>query len=342
MLMRYPSLSDSEIGRISGLNQSTVSTINKRLRIRGAYRQLRVPMLQRLGCELLSGAFFDFNLLADIDLKRKCINEIIRNSKGLFFWILGKNQGLLLWINSNYSESVSEIENVENLFVSNRIVEKPFKRVFLPFSITRINRFFDFSEVVRQNFGIEKEISQTNEANITTYENEQVSLSPMEKKVFYGLVKYPDMIDKELGHKLGVSRHTISKMRHNFYERKLLYDLKLPSFREIGIEIIAFVYSKFKIGDTIQNRAPTTEHFLSNYPVITSIATNREAITLLALNSFSQYQEAKHYALGDYMKAGHIREEPDILLFSTKESLNGETFHLDFTRATSNFLNISL
>jgi hypothetical protein len=41
------------------------------------------------------------------------------------------------------------------------------------------------------------------------------------------------------------------------------------------------------------------------------------------------------------MKAGHIIEEPDILLFSTKESLNGETFHLDFTKVTSNTLNIS-
>jgi hypothetical protein len=249
-------------------------------------------MLQKLGCELLSGAFFDFNLLADNELKRKCINEIIRNSKGLFFWILGKNQGLLLWINSNYSESVMEIERVENLFVSNRIVEKPFKRVFLPFSITRINRFFDFSEVVRRNFEIEKEPSKINESiNKTNYENTYVTLSPMEKKVFYGLVKYPDMLDKELGLKLGVSRHTISKMRHNFYERKLMYDLKIPSFRDLGIEIIAFVYSRFKIGDTIESRAQTTKHFLDNYPVIASIATNREAITMLALTSFSQYRK---------------------------------------------------
>ncbi len=342
MLVKYPSISDSDIARATGLNQSTVSTINKRLRGRGAYRQLRIPRLQSIGCELISCAFFDFSLLADTEHKRKYIADVVRSSNGLFFWLLGKNQGLLMWMNRNYSEAIIEIERVENLLIGEHIVEKPFKKLFLPFEITRINRFFDFSEIVRRNFELEpKKFDRFVASPSLTDVNINIPFSPMEKKVFYGLIRYPEMLDKDLGAQLGVSRHTISKMKHNFYENGLIRDLKLPSFTDLGIEIISFVYAKFKIGDTIDSRADTTRNFLENYPVITSIATNREAATMLALTDFSQYQEVKHYALGGYMKSGHVVEEPEILLFSTKETLNGETFHLDFTKVTSRVLGIS-
>ena len=58
------------------------------------------------------------------------------------------------------------------------------------------------------------------------------------------LISYPELSDSDIGRELGVSRHTISRLRRRF-EESLMSKIILPNFVKLGFEILAFYHIRF-------------------------------------------------------------------------------------------------
>jgi DNA-binding Lrp family transcriptional regulator len=59
------------------------------------------------------------------------------------------------------------------------------------------------------------------------------------------LVSYPELSDNDIGKEIGVSRHTVSRIRRKFEKNSLMSKITLPNFVKLGFEILAFYHIRF-------------------------------------------------------------------------------------------------
>jgi len=116
--------------------------------------------------------------------------------------------------------------------------------VVFPFEISKIYRFFNFAPLLRSSFKLNLEI-ETEIENIKFGSEENVVFSDTEKNVYCMLVSYPELSDNIIGRELGVSRHTVSRLRRKFEEKNLMSKITLPNFVKLGFEIFAFYHITF-------------------------------------------------------------------------------------------------
>jgi DNA-binding Lrp family transcriptional regulator len=70
-------------------------------------------------------------------------------------------------------------------------------------------------------------------------------LSDTEQRVYCALIEHPDQADSSIGEKLGISRHTVSRIRKKFLVDELIKEIRLPDHQKLGFEILAFYHIKF-------------------------------------------------------------------------------------------------
>ena len=59
------------------------------------------------------------------------------------------------------------------------------------------------------------------------------------------LTKYPEISDSKIGGEIGVSRHTVSRLRRDFVQNNLIRKINLPDLKKLGFEIMTFYHIKF-------------------------------------------------------------------------------------------------
>jgi hypothetical protein len=116
--------------------------------------------------------------------------------------------------------------------------------VVLPFEISRIYRFFDFSPLLNNSFSLYFE-NDGDAHDFGLKDVEDVVLSDTEKNVYCMIISYPEMSDSDIGREIGVSRHTVSRLRRRFDENNLVRRISLPNLQKLGFEILAFYHIKF-------------------------------------------------------------------------------------------------
>mgnify|MGYP000299544213 CR=1 FL=1 len=115
--------------------------------------------------------------------------------------------------------------------------------VVFPFDISKIYRFFDFAPLISNSFNIKTE--EENSIDIAFRHIKNVDFSDTEKNVFCMMASYPEMSDSDIGREIGVSRHTVSRLRRGFEEKKLIKKISLPNLQILGFEILTFYHIRF-------------------------------------------------------------------------------------------------
>ena len=77
--------------------------------------------------------------------------------------------------------------------------------------------------------------------------NEEVIFSNTKKKIYCVLIQYPELSDSEIGTKVGVSRHTVSRLRRGFENNNLIRKINLPNLKKLGFEILTFFHIRFAV-----------------------------------------------------------------------------------------------
>jgi DNA-binding MarR family transcriptional regulator len=244
-LTRYPFFTDKDLSNKLGLKHSTVTSIRHRLKENGYYRTQRIPMLQGMGCEMLVVIYTNFSPLIPLEERVKITGKTIEVFDEIFYSVGEQDKGFSLSLSSDIS-TIGRINDIRTqTFGSRGLMEDQYPNmVVFPFDISKVYRFFDFSQLLRSNIDIEiseeeliKEEDLWNRSNVT--------FSNTEKRVFFMLIKNPESSDYEVAEQMGISRHTVSKLRKEFERSNLIRKINLPNLIKLGYDILAFFHIKF-------------------------------------------------------------------------------------------------
>jgi hypothetical protein len=93
----------------------------------------------------------------------------------------------------------------------------------------------------------------------------KVELTKKEKLVLYGLVKFPQLTDKQLSKELDLKHSTVTSIRHRLKENEYLRKLIIPKLQSMGCEMLVVIYTNFSplipLGERVEITGKTIEVF---------------------------------------------------------------------------------
>jgi len=288
-LIRYPNLKDREIADRMGLKHPTVTSIRRRLRERGYFRTIRLPMLQDMGCEILAVSYTNFNPVIPLKKRIEITEEKIEISEELVFSLGEFEKGFSLSLSQDYTSIVRINDIRTETFGRLGLLEKEYPtEVIFPFEVSKIYRFFYTPPLIRKHFGI----GFDDEEEMPLHKSRRIHLSEHEKNVFYGLICYPEESDKKIGEMVNVSRHTVSKMRKKFEENGYMKTIRIPDLNMLGFEILAFYHIQYDPSSPPDFESDETK-ILLNDNVIFMATRKFETVILGAYANYEEYKSDK-------------------------------------------------
>ncbi len=304
-----PQITDSELSKLLQVKLSTLTSIKRRLAAEGYYRPLIFPLPNRLGCELLAIIYMQFNPVIPLKQRMETTKRTIEVFDEIFFSVGEEEKGFSISLSQNYT-NIGRINEIRTeTFGKLGLLEKEYPHeVIFPFETSHIHRFFDFAPFLQQLFKLDdsKKISMTPELfrKIST-----VEFSPKEKKVYSALVEHPTATTQQIGDLVGLSRHTVARMKKNFFEDGLLQTLILPNLKKLGIEILTFSHISFNL-----NNAPSTQELsiLNTSSTIFFASRKFEAVLLSAYQTYQDYKEDEMNKIR-YLKEHNLFSHPPFI-----------------------------
>jgi len=302
-LVRYPHSPDKEVASRIGMKISTFSSIKQRLKEAGYYRTIRVPMLQRLGAELLCVIYTNFNQAVPLEARVKKTTRTIEVFEEIFHSVGDTFMGFSMSMAKNYAD-ITQIEDkrIETFGQMGLLEEGYPTTVPFPFRTSYIDRFLDFAPLLKSNFNIYlKEFDEFDEsgkmdgANVQIShldnafnETSQIELSKTEKMVFCALIEHPELSDKALEDIMPVSRHTISNQRRKFESLGLMRTLRVPDLKLLNFEVLAIHHIRYN-----PSNAPTLGQIQEHIMDASSIVLFSRRFESFMISAYMDYETAK-------------------------------------------------
>jgi len=244
-LVKYPQIRDKHLSEKLDLKHSTVTSIRHRLKENEYFRKLIIPRLQNMGCQMLVAIYTNFSPLIPLEERVEITGKTIEVFEEIFFSVGEQDKGFSLSLSRDYA-TVGRINDIRTqTFGSRGLLEEENPRmVVFPFEISRVYRFFDFAPLLKASFDLDLEFEGT-VADMAFRHTKNVDFSDTEKNVFCMMVSYPELSDSDIGREIGISRHTVSRLRRVFEKNSLVRKISLPNLQKLGFEILSFYHIRF-------------------------------------------------------------------------------------------------
>lgn len=257
-LVNHPTMTDKELAETIHLKHSTVTSIRHRLKNNEFFRKLKIPSLQKLGCQMLVVIYTNFSPLVSLEDRVKITGRTIEVFEEIFFSIGEQDKGFSLSFSKDFA-TVGRVNDIRTKTFGKRgLLEEEYPTmVVFPFKISKIYRFFDFAPLIKKRFNLNIDETQSIQ-DFPSKQNNEIDFSDTEKNAYCMMVRYPEMSDSAIAREIGVSRHTISLSRRRFEKDNLIRLINLPNLLNIGFEILVFYHIKFdtsKFPDIEQDEA---------------------------------------------------------------------------------------
>lgn len=287
-ITRYPALNDSELSSVIDVKLSTLTSIKRRLSNEGYYRSLMIPLVNRLGCELLAVIYMQFNPVIPLRERVETTKRTIEVFDEIFFSVGEEEKGFSMSLSQNYT-NIGRINEIRTeTFGKLGLLEKEYPHeVIFPFETSHIHRFFDFAHVLQHLFALDD--TQTSQKTSDLFRNVNViELTAKGKKVYSTLVAHPNATTQQVGDLVGLSRHTVARMKKQFFENGLLQLLTLPNLKKLGVDILTFYHISFN-----PHKAPSVNELsVLDSPSTVFFASRKfEAVLLSAYLTYQEYKE---------------------------------------------------
>ncbi len=317
-LVRYPSKNDRELGEITGLSPSTVSTIKKRLLGLQFFTTINIPKINKFGYQLMTACYCTFNPTISQMRRHHLEKRIAEQCQRFPIHLSGLSHSIMLGGGKDFSDAISTFNDIERFFYANQMLEsKSLQRIYFPFETSRINTLFDFAPMLRAKFNIGSEYEEKDAQ--TKVFGKPPTLKSLERHVLFNILTEPELNDSHLSQKIGVHRHTISKVRKKIEDFDLVKRVRIPNIGKLGYNILAFTHMRFKPETTIRMRQETTDWALKEMPVFLSVETEREAVSMYAFQNFDEYKVLMQNNLSKFYKNDYLSEKPETVLFSVNQ-----------------------
>ena len=323
-LIRYPDLTDKELSEKIGLKHSTVTSIRKRLRENGYFRKLVIPRLQNMGCQMLVAIYTNFSPLIPLEERVDITGKTIEVFEEIFLSVGEQDKGFSLSLSKDYA-TIGRINDIRTQTFGGRglLEEKYSNMVIFPFEISRVYRFFDFAPLIMSSYNLD--LKEDIVMDLAFRHTMSFDFSDTEKNVYCMTVSYPEMSDSDIGRELGVSRHTVSRLRRKFEENNLIRMIRLPNLQKLGFEILTFHHIRFDPRNPPNMDTDEAVALMSDSTVF--FASRRfEAVMISVYRDYEDYKRDMTKAVQVLKENGWIAEDPVVRTYG----LNSMVFIKDF------------
>lgn len=263
-ILAKPASTDRDLAEYLGMRQSTLTVIRQRLRKKGYYRLLAVPLMQNIGCEMLALIHTDFNPMVPLDERIQKTSKVVEASPEIFFSLGELQKGFSLSFSKNYTELGKINDARTTVFGGMQLIEKEYpKEMLFPFEASTIYRFLNFAPLVASHFGVKLPGIASGDSPAEFRAGAPVSLSDTEKRIYDAIIANPESSFKQLSAALSISVKTISHIKSRLESRGLLKTIAVPDLKKLGLEILALHIIRFNPqnppSDIVRNTL-TTDH----------------------------------------------------------------------------------
>jgi DNA-binding MarR family transcriptional regulator len=294
-LIRYPNLSDSDLSEKINVKLSTLTSIKRRLSEQKYFYKLTVPLLNRLGAELLAVIYTQFNPVIPLEERVKTTRKTIEVFDEIFFSVGAQDKGFSISLSKNYT-NIGRINEIRtDTFGKVGLLEEKYpNEAIFPFENSHIHRFFDYSRVIKKFFDFEIEDDDTKSKTEWFNDTKKIELTNKEINIYTALIEHPDATTQQIGEKIGVSRHTVARMKKKFFENGLLKQIIIPNLKKLGFEILAFYPIKFN-----PSKSPSIEDIdiLDTSSTIFLARRQFETVIISAYPTYQDYKEDKMHKI---------------------------------------------
>ena len=267
---------------------------------------------------MLCAEYGSFNEAVPIEMRIKYFTQFVSEEPSAVFALMSRSSGVVFCIARNYSEATIIRDKMGIFFTSHHLIEEgAWKRALFPFSTSRFWNFFSFSPVLKYVHSMKKK-PQIPEF-IKDKKAVLVRLSRKEKKVLYGLVKYPEEADSTVADRFGVSRQAVSNIKKRFVNEDLISTQRVLNFEHMGCHLLAFSYTYFGPKTPLETRRSGIEYVKSVVPGFMGISNNFESILFAATKGYPEYDNMRENLLSFYKSHLSIAKPPEVLLFPVKD-----------------------
>lgn len=319
-LTKYPVWSDNDVCKKIQMKQSTFSTIKKKLLQDGYYHTAYDPILQHLGCELLSIWYLKLNRKTSEKERLEISRDDLLAAKNLVVAISESNQSIFLSMSKNISDHVETFDRIVQLYESHEYLEEDVQCILFPFEQSAIFRFFDFAPILNRIFEIESPAENVLDLDVDSSKVRckvmHRDLSELEKQVYLGLIRYPYLSDSALSEKLGSSRQVVGRLRAKFLEEKLIKKRRIVNMEKLGFEMLVMTHAKFNPNKPLRERQLCIQNIAKIKTPIFNIARDRESVMLTPFKNFEEYQSIHEKVLNFCWSHDSLKEEPITILMS--------------------------
>jgi len=317
-LVKFPWMNDRELADELGLKLSTVTAIRRRLDERGYFTTVRVPMMERLGCEILVIGSTKFRRAVGGENTYKQALSKLGIATNAYLALATKEYGMFISTYVDYTSLCMDMDEITSFFAHQQAMdESSWPHDIFPFSLSEVLRFFDYSPVLARHFGI-KDIAATVK-NLKPRASERVHLTKKEKRILYGLCKYPDAVDEFVAEKVGVSRQAVSIKRRLFLENGLMKVLRIPDLQKLGFEIVALAKCRMNPLAEKSTRSEGIRFLLNKVPIFFLVSAKHQLLGMCAYRDFEEYNRVWNEFMSFFETHEITTSEPEGRLFSTKE-----------------------
>lgn len=326
-LIKYPNLTDKKLSTKLNLKQSTVTSIRHRLHEKEYFRKLNIPQLQDIGCEMLVIIYTNFNLLIPLEERIEITDKNIEVFEEIFFSVGDQDKGFSLSLSKDYA-TIGRINDIRtHTFGGRGLLEEKYPNMILfPFNISKIYRFFDYASLINSVFSLNLNNDIKNNVNHFLKDKDLiVNFSDTEKNVYCMMISYPEMSDTDLGKTLGISRHTVSRLRRMFESKNLVKKITVPNLVKLGFKIMVFYHIKFDPSNP-PNMESDEAILLINDSTIFFASREFESIMISIHKDYDDYKKDMMKILQILKEKKWIVDSPIIKIYS----LNTMIFIKDF------------
>lgn len=320
-LVCHPTLNDRKLSELIKLKMSTVTAIRNRLKREGYFKTVRIPFLERLGGELLVVSYTRLNVLKSREEMQRILKDVIGAIDNVFFAFADQFGMMSFSFCQNYTDAWTDAERTHQMLAEKGALGPKFSRqnvAMFPQDQTKFYKFFDFGKILRTQFCLNIPEPEPR-ASLKGDMAGPRQLSKIEKKVYLGLIRFPELVDNNVARRIGVTRQSVTKIRRRLESERLLATMRIPDIQKMGAEIISMSYFEFAPGITMSIRKKGIDWSLKEIAAFFQVAGRREGMIIALERRFEDLQRQLYEAARFYMEKGFFREELKITNFAVKD-----------------------
>jgi hypothetical protein len=132
-------------------------------------------------------------------------------------------------------------------------------------------------------------------------------------------VRDPDVTDKTLSEKTGISRYTIAKSKEKFETTGILRTVRIPNFTKLGFEMMVYAHGRFNLQADEKDRLAHLREVEDVKAPFLFVYGATEAVSLDLYHDFEEFRKTVNQLSSIYQEHPIFVREPQRVLYSVRE-----------------------